>query len=170
MKDTRDQHAGQSPPGLPSGVHDAHKGGNATSSATPRAARPNCAMRAKTTPGWHDLWEARSRTCPYVSAATAAEPDWRALLSLSPRLRARKRGKEQSSCTEPRDNPTSPRRAIRYKYTICHKADCRGQILAKRTNFGIPNEINTVRFACRGNPGSLAAFRLGSPLAVIAPA
>jgi hypothetical protein len=30
-----------------------------------------------------------------------------------------------------------------------------GRILAKRTSFGIPNEINTVRLSCRGDPGSL---------------
>jgi hypothetical protein len=29
----------------------------------------------------------------------------------------------------------------------------------KRTNFGIPNEINAARFPCRSNPGSLATVR-----------
>src|SRR5262249_25419958 len=51
MKDMRDQHPGHSPPGLPSGVRqEAHKGGNAASSAMLKVARPNCAMRAKMDP------------------------------------------------------------------------------------------------------------------------
>src|SRR5258708_35015095 len=40
---------------------------------------------------------------------------------------------------------------IRYNNTICPVSGCCGGILAKRTNFGIPNEINAVRFPCRGD-------------------
>jgi hypothetical protein len=39
-----------------------------------------------------------------------------------------------------------------YKYYI----KLLGAIFAKRTNFGIPNEINAVWFRRRGDPGSLA--------------
>ena len=35
---------------------------------------------------------------------------------------------------------------IRYDSTICAVSGCLGRIFAKRTNFGIPNEINAVRF------------------------
>jgi hypothetical protein len=59
MNDTRDQQAAHSPPRLPSGVrHETHKGGNAVSSATPKAARPNCAMRANKEGG--SAWDAES--------------------------------------------------------------------------------------------------------------
>src|ERR1700719_2957921 len=35
---------------------------------------------------------------------------------------------------------------------------CWRRILSKRTNFGIPNKINAVRFPRRGDPGSLASM------------
>jgi hypothetical protein len=41
---------------------------------------------------------------------------------------------------------------LRYNYTICTVYGCWGRIFAKRTNFGIPNEINAVRFPCRRSP------------------
>jgi len=40
---------------------------------------------------------------------------------------------------------------IRYDNTICTVSGCWGQIQSKRTNFGIPNEINAVRFSCRSD-------------------
>src|SRR5260370_8834690 len=45
---------------------------------------------------------------------------------------------------------------IRYNNTICTVSGCWGRILAKRTNFGIPNKINAVRFRSAAVPGSLA--------------
>jgi hypothetical protein len=48
MKETLDQHAAHSPPLPPSGWrHAAHSGGNAVSSTSPKAARPNWAKGAK---------------------------------------------------------------------------------------------------------------------------
>src|ERR1700674_1235626 len=82
MNETFAQHAGHNPPRSPSGERQAaHKGGSTASSANRTAARPHCAMRAKT----------GRRRAP-VSAAEISAPDMSASVSTQSVAPRRRRG------------------------------------------------------------------------------